>query len=142
MVLFCVAIQKNMRSGSHRECMNELRGIVGNPEAGRPLEAGEPAPTLSLWTTMEHQYSAAPHWNHTPSSLSSGINLSFHQQFDLSMADQKNWCSNHGCSYFPVTVFISWFWQVSIQAISQTPSFRRFSWFFSLGRSPWDRSFT
>jgi len=27
------------------------------------------------------------------------------------MADQKNWCSNHGCSYFPVTVFISWFWQ-------------------------------
>jgi len=27
------------------------------------------------------------------------------------MADQTNWCSNHGCSYFPVTVFISWFWQ-------------------------------
>ena len=93
--------------------MNELRGIVGNPEAGLPSEAGEPAPTLSLWTTMEHQYSAAPHWSHTPSSLSSGINLSFHQKIDLSMmADQQNWCSNHGCSYFPVTVFVSWFWQV------------------------------
>ena len=57
-------------------------------------------------------------------------------------------CSKDGCSYFPVTVFVSWFWQVTSSACyylprnTHTQHFRHFSLFFSLTRSASVTSFT
>ena len=115
----CIACQ---RDSLFRGCVGLLAG---------PWEAGE-ACTLSLWTTMAGRTTTILRrlWS-TPDPSSTAIIHSFCQKPEsASMAAQsgakfqplpsayvdqpKNLCcSKHGCSYFPVSVFISWFWQVT-----------------------------
>ena len=110
----CIACQ---RDSLFRGCVGLLcwalrgwRGVHSQPldNHGRPNHHNTP-PTLINTRSFIHSFCQKPE----SASMAAQSGAKF-QPLPSAYVDQpKNLCcSKNGCSYFPVSVFISWFWQV------------------------------
>ena len=127
--------------------MNVLRG-AGIPEAER-------LPHFQAWRRAQplhnHAIGRQRRYNldlHLSKCMTSTMASTYERERSDSSSSKHfaTWfCLNHASSSFPVTVFVSWMWEVTnsmpFHAWPRTIYFRPFSFFFFLGCSAWNIKF-